>query len=263
MKLAKAYEMVRPDSVTKMTKRKIDQNKWSDPNKDNNDEITSTEITSTGSFLSNLSEISQTEDDYIGNTQAIFTSRHLSKEFNTLFDDKENLKNDTKSTNEGLHEKTFHVNANPSKKRDQCLDESLSFDDDSESNHKVKSPPKRAKKNLRVSAEYNRSRQLSPKEEQTLRAMSSDEIDSNPIYERIDIESSSFDLDNMQNWQNAKRNVTKAPSSLLYGTDSKTSSSLLYGVDPKSVLLINPICQHTFAHRTASRSVVCFLCSKK
>lgn len=256
MKLAKAYEMVRPDSVTKTTKRKSDQSKCNNPNNDNNDEFTSTEITSTGSFLSNLSEISQTEDDYIDNTQTIFTSRHLSKEFDTIFDNNENDKNFNKSTNENLHEKTFHVNVNPSKKRDQCLDESLSFDDSSEPNYKVQSPPKRVKK-----SEYNRSRQLSPKEERTLRAMSSDEIDSNPIYERIDIESSSFDLDNMQNWQNKKRAVTKAPSSLLYATDSKTSSSLLYGGDPKSVL--NPICQHTFAHRTASRSVICFLCSKK
>lgn len=264
MKLAQAYDMVRPDSVTNMTKRKKVQKKWIQPNNDNNDEITSTEITSTGSFLSELSEISQTEDDYIDNTEAIFTSRHLSKEFDTIFDDmndKENRKNVTKSTDEGLHEKTFRVNANMNQKRDQRSDESFSFDDDSESNHKVQSPPKRAKKH-RVSAEY-KNRQLNHKEEPTLRAMSSDEVDSNPIYERIDTENNSFDLDNLRNLQNAKRTIAKTPSSLLYATDSKASSSLLYGVDPKSAQLNNPICQHTFAHRTASRSVVCFLCSKK
>lgn len=244
MKLSQTYEILRYDRGMEIAQQEKDQNKRKDANSRNSDEY----ITSTGSFLSELSEISQTEDDYIGGAKTVFSSRKLTKEFDTIFvdthGDQENVAKSTAFNSRNLLEKTFNVSVNPSKKRDQALDESRS--DGSECNPRVRSQPKRIKKHNHVAEDFNRAKQAMPTEVQ---AFSSDEVDPNPIYERID--DSSFGFDSRENWQKIRNVVTKS------------SSSMLYGANSKSELMISPNCQHTFAHRNASRSVICFICSKK
>ncbi|XP_055301047.1 rac GTPase-activating protein 1-like [Sitodiplosis mosellana] len=223
------------------------QNKQSDRNDKNVDEMTST-----GSFLSDLSELSPNEENYIDNTEAIFQSRQTSKEFDTIFDDRENQEKLAKSKNKGLLEKTFQVIANQSDKRNQSLDESPDSGDISEYNRRVQSPPKRIKKHIHVSEEINRAKQKKSKEYRARRELSSEEVNPNPIYERIEGDgNNSFAFDNRGNWPKIESAVTK------------TSSNFLYGTDSKSDLPIDSNCKHTFSHRNASRSVVCFHCSKK
>ncbi|XP_055301048.1 rac GTPase-activating protein 1-like [Sitodiplosis mosellana] len=240
MKVIRTYEYLRYDRGMEVENRDKTQDTWNDLNDKNKDEITST-----GSFLSDLSEISQTEDDYIENAEAMLTSRQLAKEFENL----EHFATSTALTNKSLCEKTFQINGQDDE-CEQCLDSSRSsIDDDSECNRRVQTPPKHAEKHLHTTEEVNRAKLQIPKEYRALREISSNEANADPIYEQTHwFGNGSLAPGNKENWHKTENAATKTSNRPSYEENSKYK-------------LQN--CNHTFIHQFASRSVDCFHCSKK
>lgn len=230
MKLNRIYEMTETQSG------EIKQIKQVNVNDVNIDEITSTE-----SISSDISELLQNEDDYIANREMNLSIEQTSKEFDDVHNRKDQeivkLKN-------GRLDKTYRVMTSQGDKRNKYSDDS---GDNNECDHRVQSPPKRIKKQIPVSIyDFNQAKLYKPIEYRQHRELSSGEVNPNPIYERIagDI-NNSIAFDHMEHLRKVKNVVTK------------TSNSV------KSELPIDSNCNHTFSHRTASRSVVCFHCYKK
>lgn len=194
---------------------------------------TNDEITSTGSFLSNLGDITCTDDDIHSANVRSNAANH------------ENYANKL-AIHRNLMEKTFKEKQNPN----ETLDDS-----EIESSSEVLSPSKRPKQFLHVSDDFTNAKLSEARSKRSFELMSSEETDSNPIYECIVDDDSSFLSDNKEN--NVSDREVKVAT-------IESTEAPIHKVDSKSEVLLNPHnCQHNFAHRTALRSEVCFLCSKK
>lgn len=251
MKLKQTYEILRYDRkqcAGRLTER---------PKKDFNADKNNDEITSTGSFLSNLSDVSftQTENDIFETSKL----SKLSKEFNAIFgtapDNTETQNTDgtltdaSQQVKNAMFEKTFEIETQP-KRHAQIMDDNFNFKNTG-NRHKMQSPSRRRPMKC-PSVETINSTYLERKEKRELQHQSSSEVDPNPIYERIDDDSMILEYDTRANVQHLGRSVESASDILLYKIDANPKQT----VSPHS-------CQHTFSHRSASRSVFCFLCSKK
>lgn len=246
MKLNQTYDLLRYDQgmEKQSTENENEQNKNDNPNNKNNDEITST-----GSFLSNLSGVSETVDYYGEGAQKVIVERNLSTEFVNIFGDMP--KNDEPAlVNKSPFEKTFQIRRHSNNKREKDRNNTLSFSD-SESDRRVQSPPKRQKKHLHVSENFSHGHISNLRKKQSIQTISSTDVESNPVYDRIDT-TSSFDFDSRENIREMANAVTQS------------FDGFLQQINTKPELLLNPNrCQHSFSHHTAPQSIVCFLCSKK
>lgn len=236
MKLNQTYDLLRYDQGMQkpLTEKKNDQKRKNNPNSKNNDEITST-----GSFLSSLSGVSETVDYYGDGTHKVTIERNLSKEFDDIFGDMSRNDEPTLLANKSQMEKTFQVNHTP--KRENDRKNALSFSD-SESDRRVQSPPKRQKRYLHVSEDFSRGKMSQLKKKQpvleSMQTITSTDVESNPVYERIDT-NSSLDFESRENIRDMANTM-----------------------EPQ-LLLDSHRCQHRFSHHTAPQSVICFLCSKR
>ncbi|XP_031628238.1 rac GTPase-activating protein 1-like [Contarinia nasturtii] len=217
------------------------------------DEKSNDELTSTASFLSRLSDLTPTDEYYLEQCDGIVGSHQLSKTFdNTIFAEihgNEHETNMSKSCATDESTKTFVVENNPNKKRDKISDESS--DDIRCENSRRVPPKKRVRKYLHASKEFIREKLSIPKGRRSLDALSTAEVNPNPIYERIDSSIISLDCEKNLNYNWEKNAIAPKDNSCDLNATRRES-------------IINPnSCTHTFTHRTASRSIICFVCSKK
>lgn len=232
--MEQTYEMLRYDRklIEKRLKEKTNSN-------DNINDANNDEITSTGSFLSNLSDVSgtQTENDLFESSQ----SSQVSKEFNEIFGLTYNDENGSTEniSRKRLLERTFQVQSNTNDMSAQDVTDKFEIGN----RQKMERPSKQSMKypsDTKIESQFHR--------------QNSGDTDSNPIYERIDDDSLLFGYDNAN-----KENSEKVDSAV-----ESRSGTLSPEIDQNEEMVVNPhSCQHTFSHRNASRSVVCFLCSKK
>lgn len=219
MKVIRTYEYLLYDRADEVEdNRDQKQNQLNDLNN---------EINSTRSFLEELSVVSRTEDDYIENGEAMLTSRQLAKEFENL----ENFATSTTISNQSVCGKTFNVIPNQfghSSDSGRC-----STDGDSKCNQRVTSSPDSDKKCSNVSEDGTREQLQIP----TQKDASSDEVNSDLIYDRIDDNG----FDNKKNWHKIGNIATE-------------------NARIESELILN--CNHKFIHQTASPPVDCSLCLK-
>lgn len=217
---------------------------------DDVDEQNFDEITSTGSFLSDLSDVSATDDDFLGTIENVHQNKSMSMEFNAIFGTPHAEKSDKKMAvpsqpfNENPLEKTFMIkNSSPTKNL---------ISDDRKNRLKVPSPLAISKKFLHLSDNFTISKLCDTKGKRSFNSMQSCDSECNPIYEQIygdddDRRGGAFRLkNNLKNIEPKNDGIAVTP------TNSKLET-LINAQD----------CQHTFSYRTASRSVTCFLCSKK
>lgn len=239
MKLEQTYEILRSDLEKNEGRLKEKAAKTYN----NNDEITST-----GSFLSNLSDISGTENE-------VFET--LFEECMDMCGDVPEKENDRKHVqvsqwlDKSLFEKTIQVKLN---KNETCAQ-------NSNENSKLKSNADRPK--LQIPSKTNKkysSGQITDSSYSYKQAsgqfqqQNSSEDDQVPIYERIDDDSLLFEHDDENKIIISQRN----------GNEKNHMGPLISEVGTKPERDVDPhSCQHKFSHRSASRSVVCFLCSKK
>lgn len=240
--MKQAYEYLRsPNAEDNPIDRKSHKNVQ-------NDGQTNDEITSTGSFLSNLSDMSVTDDDILDSSTLGFnaTSNNITY----------NIAKDMTQNNDFSIEKSWLENTLQAK-HGRDITTKNPTDTEIESSSEVLSPSKRPKKYLHVADNFSIAKLSNGRSKRSFETMSSNEIDSNPIYERIKDSESSFDLDDKEN-DGYNRNID-TPETIVENVDVP-----IFKVDSKTEIVINPRnCQHTFSHRTALRSDVCFLCSKK
>lgn len=216
-----------------------------------NDAQTNDEITSTGSFLSNLSDMSVTDDDILETSTLGFNATSNNITYNIAKDMTQN--NNGLSIDKSWFEKTLQAKHSRDIISQNADDTEIEFESSSE----VLSPSKRPKKYLHVAENFSIAKLSDGHSKRSFEIISSDEISSNPIYERIKGSESSFELDDKENNGNY-RNID-TPETIVEHIEIPICK-----VDSKTEIAINPRnCQHTFSHRTALRSDVCFLCSKK
>lgn len=230
--MEQTYEMLRYDHklIEKRLKEKTNLN-------DNINDANNDEITSTGSFLSNLSDVSgtQTENDLFESSQ----SSQVSKEFNEIFGFTYNNENGSSEniSRKRLLEKTFQVQSNTNEMSAQVITDKFDIGNRQKMQRPSKQPTKYPS-DTNIESQFHR--------------QNSGDTESNPIYERIDDDSLLFGYAN-------KENSEKVDSAV-----ESRSGTLSPEIDQNVELVVNPhSCQHTFSHRSASRSVICFLCSKK
>lgn len=203
------------------------------------------EDASTGSFLSDISNISQIDEDD-GPLASATLGRNLSYEFHNIFDDKENTWNlSSEIRRNSLLGKTVRVKNSSDENNDGI------FSIDTESNQSVQSQPKHCGKYLHVLRNFSHGKLSNQKGKSTRRSMLLVENNPNPIYERIGNFNNSFEIDNEK--VSGKKEAMVMPKSV----------DLLYRTDSKPKLLLNPplnlTCQNYLTHPTPSRSVVRFL----
>lgn len=248
-----AYEFLRYGDSESGDQHEIKRSKKiSKCNEKSNDELTST-----ASFLSRLSDLTPTDEYYIEQSNGIVGSRQLSKKFDdTIFAEVHSNGNEKDVSKSDESCKTIIVVGNLVKKRNKISDES-SDDIQCENNRRAQSQPKRVKRYLNASKDFIREKLSIP----IGRRRSIDDVlptteanlnpHVNPIYERIDTSIISLDCDKNVNF-NWEKNAIAAKNVSLYDQSNPKPS------------MINPSgCVHTFAHRTVSRSISCFVCSKK
>ena len=203
------------------------------------------EITSTGSFLSEMSDISATDDDILGTNENLHQQKSMSMEFNAIFgstteNSDKKMAVPSQPFNENALEKTFMI---------KDLSPKTQTSDDRKNRLKIPSPMTFSKKFLHLSDNFINSKLCETIGKRSFNAMHSNDSDCNPIYERIDDE----DEGGVFRLKNSLKNI-----------EPKTDGALVTPTNSKSDALINAQdCHHTFSYRTASRSTTCFLCSKK
>lgn len=201
------------------------------------------EITSTGSFLSDLSDVSATDDDFLGTAE----------ELNAIFGRPPDTNSDKKLAvpsqplKENALEKTFMIkNTSPNK--------ILLSDDRKICRMKIPSPLTLSKKFLHMSDNFTNSKLCENIiGKRSFNAMQSCDSDCNPIYEQINDDDDGVGGGGIFRLKNNLKNIV-----------SKNDGALVVPTDSKPEIVANAHdCQHTFSYRTASRSVLCFLCSKR
>lgn len=218
---------------------------------DDADEQNSDELTSTGSFLSDLSDVSATDIDFLGTTENLHQHRSMSMDFNAIFGtqlentDKKMAVPSSQPLNQSALEKIFQMkNSSPKKP-------SPNGDDRMKNRLKVPSPLALTKKFLHLSDNFTNSKLCDAvKGKRSFNAMQSSDSDCNPIYEQINDDDGVGGLFRLKN--NLK-NIEPKNSGMSVTASNSKSEGLIHAQD----------CQHTFSYHTASRSVSCFLCSKK
>lgn len=197
------------------------------------------EITSTESFLSDLlNTSSQVDDDCVQLGNEMLKKRQNSMEFNDVFLDMKS--NKPCALNNSMLEKTFWVRSSSNNEIDEIVG-GLS-DSEYEDEQDVQNPPRNGDIYACVSDKKSRL---------TIEPITTVEIHPDPIYESIKDSNNSISTNNKENTQKAIDVFMSCNTDLLYA-------------DPNIKLQPSPNnCQHSFSHRTASRSVVCFLCLKK
>lgn len=223
----------------------------------------SDELTSTGSFLSDLSDVSATDIDFLGTTENLHPNKSMSMEFNAIFGTQ--LENSDKkmavpssqplSLLNSVHhqsalEKTpFTIkNSSPPKKPPTPMC------DEQRKNHRLKvpSPLTLTKKFLHLSDNFTNSKLYdSVKNKRSFNAMQSCDSDCNPIYEQINDDDDG--VGGLFRLKNNLKNIEPKNSGISITPSNSKTDGLIHAHD----------CQHTFSYHTASRSVACFLCSKK
>lgn len=246
-KLHQTYEILRYSPS-------IDDNnqpdkKQQNSNTDDGDGQNYDELTSTGSFLSELSDVSATDDDFLGTVDNLHQNKSLSMEFNAIFgtppeNPDRKLAVPSQSSHVNRLEKTFLIrNLLPSKiqiSNDQNI-----------GRMRASSPVNYSKKFLHVSDNFSNAKLYETKGKRSYNAMQVCDDDCNPIYEQIIDE----DGGGLFRLKNNLKNIDRPKNddgTLISPTDSKMQAAINSNE-----------CQHTFSYRTASRSVLCFLCSKK
>lgn len=238
MKLERTYEILRSDLEKNEGRLKEKAAKTYN----NNDEITST-----GSFLSNLSDISGTENEV----------------FETLFEECMDMCGEPEKENDRKHvqvsqwldkslfEKTFQVKLNKNETCAQISNENSKLKSNAD-RPKLQIPSKTNKKyssDQITDSSYSYNHASGQFQQQN-----SSEYDKGPIYERIDDDTLLFEHDDENKIITSQRNGNERSD--MGPLISEVNTIPEQDVDPHS-------CQHKFSHRSASRSVVCFLCSKK
>lgn len=227
----------------------IDDKKQTNNNStDDGDEQNCDEITSTGSFLSDLSDVSATDDDFLGTTENLLhQNKSMSMEFNAIFGTTQTENSDEKMAvpsqpfSESPLEKTFMIkNSSPKNP----------ISDDRKNRMKVPSPLTFSKKFLHLSDNFTISKLCETKGKRSFNSMQSVHSDCNPIYEQINGDDDDGGLFRLKN--NLKNIEPKNVGTSVTPTNSKLEA-FNHAHD----------CQHTFSYHTASRSVSCFMCSKK
>lgn len=220
---------------------------------DDVDDQNSDELTSTGSFLSDLSDVSATDIDFLGTTENLHQNKSMSMEFNAIFgtplENAEKKKMAVPSSQPSNHhsalEKTFMVRHSSPKK-------SLNGDERLKNRLKVPSPMALTKKFLHLSDNFSNSKLCEAvKGKRSFNAMQSCDSDCNPIYEQINDDDDG--VGGLFRLKNNLKNIEQKSSGLSVTPFNSKSDGLIHAHD----------CQHTFSYHTASRSVTCFLCSKK
>lgn len=196
------------------------------------------EITSTGSFLSNLSDLSITDDDIID-----ISSLQLNVNSNTQINQM--------TIDQNWLENTIPVSYNRNSINNRCVNNTeIELGCDS----KVLGPKKRPKMYLHVDENFTNGKLC---DEHSKPSVEIDELISNEshIYAQIGDNDCLFEHDDKENIvKNGNGNVKEE-----IVIDIPVSK-----VNSKSEVAINPNnCHHSFSHRSALRSEVCFHCSKK
>lgn len=222
---------------------------------DDVDEQNSDELTSTGSFLSDLSDVSATDIDFLGTTENLLQNKSMSMEFNAIFgtsleNHPEQKKKVAVPSSQPLShsalEKSFKIRSSSPKKS------SPNGDDRSKNRLKVPSPLTLTKKFLHLSDNFSNSKLCEAvKGKRSYNAMQSCDSDCNPIYEQINDDDDG--VGGLFRLKNNLKNIEQKNSGISLTPFNSKSDSLIHTHD----------CQHTFSYHTASRSVTCFLCSKK
>lgn len=205
----------------------------------------SDEITSTGSFLSNLSAISgtETETDFLGTSAGILIDSFHDDLPDSMGSDE---LDEMLSQPASLLEQTFRVTSNPDQVYIDAGEYNISSYDASDL--MVHNTLKRSNKYLHVSNDFTKANLSVACRKQKENAL--DQINSDPIYEKIN---GDYDSDD----------ENKENSTMVNGVTDRRMSTLHQ--DDLASKIQDPLigCQHTFSRRTASRSDVCVHCSKK
>lgn len=218
------------------------------PAADNVDDQNSDELTSTGSFLSDLSDVSATDIDFFGTTENLQPNKSMSTEFKAIFgtpSEKPEKKKMAVPSSQPLSQSVLDKTFMAKKSSPNCSDRS-------NSRLKVPSPLTLTKKFLHLSDNFSNSKLCDAvKGKRSFNAMQSCDSDNNPIYEQINDDDDG--VDGLFRLKNNLKNIEQKNSGISLISSNSKPDGLIHAHD----------CQHTFSYHTASRSVTCFMCSKK
>lgn len=231
----------------------IDEKKTTNTASDNADvEENYDELTSTGSFLSDLSDVSNNDDDLLAIADNLHPNKSLSMEFNAIFNGIP-----TKNPDKKLAIPLMPFNIENGREKTALLQTTQShpgISNDRKNRMKIPSPLTLTKKFLHVSDNFTISKLCDNTiGKRSFNAMQLCDNDCNPIYEQIKGESSGSDDDD-RGVKNNLKNI-EVP---------KNDGTPVAPVNSQSEIAIKAHeCHHTFSYQPASKSVLCFLCSKR